>query len=219
MSLGVVTGMRAEAALVRRHTPLVASTGGRMLAADTKATELLERGATALMSFGIAGGLAPDLSPGTLVIGTAVLVRHAVIAADERWCARLIAALPDARAGLVLGGDRVLGAATQKAGLFARTNALAVDLESGGVARAAQTAGVPFVALRAIADPAARDLPPAALIGLKASGGIAFGAVLASLWRDRGQLPQLLQVGRDARAARAALLGGVRNLGSGLGMA
>jgi len=219
MSLGVVTGMRAEAALVRRYTPLVASTGGRMLAADTKASELIERGATALMSFGIAGGLAPDLAPGTLVIGTAVLVRHATIAADAGWCARLAAALPAARAGLVLGGDRVLGAATQKASLFARTHALAVDLESGGVARAASTAHVPFVVLRAIADPAARDLPPAAIIGLNAAGGIALGAVLASLWRDRRQLPQLLQVGRDARVARAALLGGVRNLGSGLGMA
>src|SRR4051812_34799807 len=158
MTLGVVTGMRAEAAIVRRHTKLMASTGGRLLVADAKAGELLEHGATALLSFGIAGGLAPDLAPGTLVIGTAVVVRHATLQCDAVWCARLAAALPDARSGLVLGGDRILGEAAQKAALFKRTNALAVDLESGGVARVASTAGVPFVVLRAIADPAARDL-------------------------------------------------------------
>jgi hopanoid-associated phosphorylase len=219
MTLGVVTGMRAEAALVRRHTRLVVSTGGRLLVADTKAGELLERGATALVSFGIAGGLAPDLAPGTLVIGSAVVVRLGTVATDAAWSARLAAALPEARTGLVLGGDRILGDARQKAALFARTGALAVDLESGGVARAATAAGVPFVVLRAIADPAARDLPPAALIGLNAEGGIALGAVLASLWRDRAQLPRLLQVARDARVARAALLRGVRHLGAGLGMA
>jgi hopanoid-associated phosphorylase len=219
MTLGVVTGMRAEAALVRRHTRLVVSTGGRLLVADTKAGELLERGATALVSFGIAGGLAPDLAPGTLVIGSAVVVRHGTVATDAAWSARLAAALPEARTGLVLGGDRILGDARRKAALFARTGALAVDLESGGVARAATTAGVPFVVLRAIADPAARDVPPAALIGLNAEGGIALGAVLASLWRDRAQLPRLLQVARDARVARAALLRGVRHLGAGLGMA
>jgi hopanoid-associated phosphorylase len=220
MTLGVVTGMRAEAALVRRHATFVASTGGRLMAADAKASELLARGATALVSFGIAGGLAPELAPGDLVIASAVVVRHtAPIAADPAWCARLAAALPGARCGLVLGGDRILGTATQKAGLFARTGALAVDLESAGVARAAASAGVPFVVLRAIADPATRDLPPAALIGLTPAGRIALGKILVSLWRDRSQLAQLLQIGRDARAARAALLRGVRQLGAGLGMA
>lgn len=219
MTLGVITGMRAEAAIVRRHTKLVASTGGRLMEADTRASDLIQRGATALMSFGLAGGLDPALAPGTLVIASAVLVRHATIETDAAWRARLIAALPEAHTGLMLGGDRILGTVAQKAGLFTRTSALAVDLESGGVARAASAARVPFVVLRAVADPAARNLPPAALIGLDPAGGIALGAVLASLWRDRSQIPQLMQVGRDARAARAALLRGVRQLGPTLGMA
>jgi hopanoid-associated phosphorylase len=218
-AVGIVTGMRAEAAIARRCTRLVVATGGRPSAADTKAEELVARGAAALVSFGIAGGLAPDLPTGAVVVATAVVVRNATIATDAAWCARLLAGFPDAVRGVVLGGDRIIGRATQKAELHQRTGALAVDLESGGVARVAAEAKLPFVVVRTIADPAARDLPPAALVGLDRRGGVALAAVLGSLWREPGQLPKLLAAARDTRAALAALAHGARRLGAGLGLA
>ena len=66
-------------------------------------------------------------------------------------------------------------------------------------------ADIPFAVLRAIADPAERALPPAALIGLNAAGRPALGRVLLSLASQPGQLPALLQVARDTRRALAAL--------------
>ena len=215
-TFGIVTGLRAEAAIARRCAHLVASTGGRPADAELKAGELIERGAVALVSFGVAGGLAPQLAPGAVVVATGVIVRNATIATDAAWCARLVEALPRAVAGPVLGGDRVIARAQQKAELFRRTGALAVDLESGGVARVAANSGIPFAVVRAIADSAASDLPPAALVGLDRHGRIDVGAVLGSLWREPGQLGQLVATACDTRAAFSALRRGVRQLGADL---
>ncbi|MBI3517593.1 MAG: nucleoside phosphorylase [Proteobacteria bacterium] len=211
-AVGIVTGMRAEAAIARRCTRLVASTGGYSGDAEAKAGDLIERGAVALISFGIAGGLEPSLPTGALVVATGVIVRNATIATDAAWCARLLAGLPGAIAGTVLGGDRIICRAALKAELFERTGALAVDLESGGVARVAASARLPFVVVRTIADAAASDLPPAALVGLDRRGGVDVAAVLGSLWREPGQLAKLFAAARDTRAALAALRLGVRRL-------
>ena len=218
-TFGIVTGLRAEAAIARRCARLVASTGGHPAEAETKAGDLIDRGAVALVSFGIAGGLSPELAPGAIVVATGVVVRNATIATDAAWCARLVAALPGAVAGIVLGGDRVIGRATQKAELFRRTGALAVDLESGGVARVAAHARIPFVVVRAVADAATSDLPAAALVGLNRRGGIDVAAVFGSLWREPGQVARLFATARDTRAAFSALRQGARRLGVDLGAA
>jgi len=64
----------------------------------------------------------------------------------------------------------IAAAATAKAALHARSGAVAVDLEARSVAGAASRAGLPFLVIRAIADPAEHDLPPAASARLKPDG-------------------------------------------------
>jgi adenosylhomocysteine nucleosidase len=59
--------------------------------------------------------------------------------------------------------------------------------------------------VRAVCDPADRDLPPAALAALNSAGVIGLGRVLASLLRAPRQLPLLLGLARDASAARRTL--------------
>jgi adenosylhomocysteine nucleosidase len=61
--------------------------------------------------------------------------------------------------------------------------------------------------LRAIADPASRELPPAALVPLDGDGRPALVQVLASVMRRPQQLPTLFGVAREARQALAALVG------------
>jgi adenosylhomocysteine nucleosidase len=74
------------------------------------------------------------------------------------------------------------------------------------VARAGAALGIPFVVLRAIADPAVRDLPPAALVPLRMDGNPDVGQVFASLLRRPHQLPSLLALAREARFALQALV-------------
>jgi len=107
----------------------------------------------------------------------------------------------------VLAGDAVAADAAAKRALFATTAAQAIDLESGGVARVADLHGLPFAVVRAICDPAERDLPPAALVALDRAGAIGFLAVLRSVARRPGQIPGLLALGRDAARARRGLQG------------
>jgi adenosylhomocysteine nucleosidase len=80
-----------------------------------------------------------------------------------------------------------------------------VDMESGAVAAVAAAHGLAFAVLRAICDPAARDLPPAALAALDAGGAIMALRVGASVLRDPAQIPALFKLAADAARARAAL--------------
>ncbi len=88
----------------------------------------------------------------------------------------------------------------------------AIDLESGPVANVAHQAGLPFAVLRAICDPAERNLPPAALAALDHHGVIGLRCVLASLLRNRTQFPALIILARDAYVARSALIQRVKTI-------
>jgi len=189
-----VCGLAAEARIARR-----AGFAAVIGAGD------LPGGARCLVSFGIAGGLDPDLRPGD------VILTDAVVGEAEAWRGGMqpllgeLARRVGARDGPVFGAGAILATPAAKARLHRDTGALAVDLESAAVARAAAARGIPFVVLRAIADPAERDLPSAALLPLGAGGRPGYFRILRSVWRQPGQLPGLAGLAREARQALAAL--------------
>lgn len=176
--------------------------GGTPAGAAEAAARLLAGGVGGLLSFGLAGGLDPALQPGTLVIPGTILT------ATRTWTANadLTARFGGATGHVLLGDGAILATQAAKADAFRRTGAHAVDLESGAVAEAAVRRGVPFAAVRAICDPAERDLPPAALLALDRRGAIGFGRVLGSVLRHPAQVPALLALARDAALARKVLL-------------
>jgi adenosylhomocysteine nucleosidase len=112
----------------------------------------------------------------------------------------------------ILAASKIAATAHEKSLLYRRLRAVAVDLESGAVARVAGEKGLAFAVLRAIADPAELDLPRAAVSALDDEGRVRLGFVLCSILREPGQLPGLIKVGRDAKAARAALLERLKRL-------
>jgi hypothetical protein len=120
--------------------------------------------------------------------------------------------------GVVVGAADAVTYPLAKASLHKRWQALAVDLESGAVARACAEAGKPFAVLRAIADPASRSIPPTALLGITASGRMNPFAVARGVLAHPGDLPKLVKLGGEARAALAALAGATRRLGPALGL-
>ncbi|MDR3534974.1 MAG: hypothetical protein P4L71_00615 [Acetobacteraceae bacterium] len=105
----------------------------------------------------------------------------------------------------ILGGTAIAGTAAEKRRLWQATGAAAVDLESGAVARAAAAHGLPFAVLRAICDPAHRNLPPAALTALNSRGAIGLMRVIFSLIAHPGQFGALMALAADAAAARRTL--------------
>src|SRR5271170_654055 len=72
-NIGFVTGLAAEAALLRDKGFLVGIGGGLPDGAYRAADTLVAQGARALISFGLAGGLAPGILPGSVLVPTEVL--------------------------------------------------------------------------------------------------------------------------------------------------
>jgi nucleoside phosphorylase len=106
---------------------------------------------------------------------------------------------------VLLGADSIIASAEDKARLFASYGAVAVDMESHGAARAAKAADVPFAAIRAIADPAGRALPKAALGAVAMDGSTRVIATLLKCAKAPGDFPALLLLGRDSGAALKTL--------------
>ncbi len=206
--IGFVTGLAAEARLLRRTEFAVAVGGGTPEGAWHAAESLIEGGALALVSFGLAGGLRPGLLPGTVLVPSAVFESKQTYTCDN-WLMEL---LGGGTGRPILAGYRIAATAGDKALLYRRGRADAIDLESGAVARVATARGVPFAVLRAVADPAERNLPPAALAGLKEDGGIDLPRILLSVLGQPGQIAALLEIGRDAARARRALAARVKRI-------
>ena len=210
MSTVAIAGLAAEARIARRAGWSAVATGGDAARTRAAAERVLAAGADALVSFGIAGGLDPSLRPGSLIVPDAVIdeagMRQAV---DAVWQGRMTAALRQAGlacvGGDLLGGGAIAATPLIKSALRQKTRAVAVDLESHLVAREAARQHVPFLVLRAVADPAERYLPPAALIELSAGGRPRLGRVLLSLLCRPGQLGDMIRLAGDTRRALIAL--------------
>ncbi len=193
--------------------------GGSSLALANAIERELAAGAAAIISFGIAGALVSQLAPGALIVASTIVGSAENFPVDAQWTSALLRRLPAAIEAPLAGRDTLVGDPDSKARLHTETGASAVDMESHIAARAAAEHGLPFVALRAIADPLARTLPPAALIAMRADGGIDLHAVLRSVAHSPRQLPQLLRIALDAQRALGTLARGRRLLGNRLGYA
>ncbi len=202
--IGIVVGMESEARLARRlpGEVEVAVGGGTPDGARRAAERLLARGATGLVSFGLAAGLSPDLPPGSLVVPRRVIVDGIALSTDRDLSRRLGGVTPHD----LLHSERIVATAQDKQRLQQATRCAALDMESGAVARAALAEARPFAVLRAICDPAIRSLPPAALVALAPNGTIRLGQLIRSLARRPGQIASLTKLARDAARARRALL-------------
>jgi hopanoid-associated phosphorylase len=212
----------AVAGLVR-EARIAAGPGVRAIAAGGDARRLaatlereLSRGARALISFGVAGGLADGLSSGTWLVARAIVTPEGRWPCDARWAQALAERLPGAILADLAGVDTPVMASASKRVLRGATGAAAVDTESHVAAAIAASHGLPFAAFRVVADSAQRNLPPAASAAVSPDGRISGVAVLSSLARAPDQLPLLLRTAIDAKRAFGALLRGRRLLGPGL---
>jgi len=204
--LGVVTGLQSEARLVAGLPLRVVSGGGQAEATRHKIDALIAQGVSGLISFGIAGGLDPALRTGDLVISATVVDaagRH--YAGSPAWLERALGLLPSCAAGHVYASDRIVETTAEKHRLFTTFDALAADMESHHVARAAERYGLPFLVIRAVSDTAGETLPAGLAAGVDADGGTRILPILAGLGTGRLGLAAVMQAGRSAGKALKAL--------------
>ena len=224
--IGIVSALAAEARSLGPAAPhgaglrrladgaLLAVSGIGRAAADAAARRLVLAGATALASFGMAGGLDPTLICGAVLLPEEVAAldgtgsEAAVSATSRDWRQRLRAALPDsciACGGKLLSSERPIGYAAAKAAAWRSTRAAAVDMESAAIAQVAAQAGLPFIALRIIVDTAADELP-AAVIAASGGGQLRIGRLLAGLVRAPGDVGPMIRLSARYRIAKRVLV-------------
>jgi adenosylhomocysteine nucleosidase len=208
-----VVGLRREAAVLRGLEVVTVAGGGDP---GRLARELAEatKGADGIISFGMAGALAPDLRLGDWIIGE----RVGDLRCDPGWAAALARRLPGARTGPLHADGRLIADPAEKAMLHAASGSLAADMESHVAAEAAARSGLPFAVLRCISDEAATALPPAIAAAMKPGGRLALGAVLGSIIRAPGQVPDLLRTAAGFNRAFRALRSGAEQAGPRLAL-
>jgi adenosylhomocysteine nucleosidase len=221
--LGVVAALEAEARTlgpaVRRPDGLSCLGDGALLAvsgmgaslAAPAARRLVDAGVSALMSFGLAGGLDPALGAGRIVLPDEIVSSDgARITTSIEWRRHLrlaLALLEPVAVGKLLGSARPLESVADKAAAFRETGAVAVDMESLAVGEVAAAHGLPFIAVRVIVDGAA-DPVPGAVAAASRGGRLSvlrlIGAVLAAP-RDIADLMRLARRYRTATRSLAAV--------------
>ncbi|MBI0420553.1 MAG: phosphorylase [Nitrosospira sp.] len=229
--VGIVTAMRVEAScLTRADLPFneMTSLGERAAiwlsgmgekAARGAAEGLQQGGCTTLVSFGLAGALDSSLRPGDLVLPDSI---HAgrQLSVDLDWRNRLRQQLPahmKIASGILAASPNVLTSADAKRELAEATGACAVDMESGAVAQVAARAGIPFLAVRVIADPLDFSPPLPLLSAVRPDGSADPVRLMALILRRSVTLGTLLRLGSQLRTARATLLTVVKHAGTELG--
>lgn len=212
------TGLLFEARIAEQSKNVMAVAGGGNGAQlERRLLEVARIGASGIVSFGVAGALDPNLNAGDICLGSGAVTQNASFSADERWLRELRARVPDAKTVRTFATNVPVTSAREKAACFAARGCQIADMESHIAGRVAEKLGLPFAIVRVISDAAHCDLPPAALVGMRADGKTDAPAVLASLARHPRQLPSLIQLAAATAKARSGLLRCVRLLGPGLG--
>ena len=212
-----VVGMAFEARIAAGPgVQVVCRSAERELA--TVVQSAVRQGYRGMISFGVAGGLTRDLRAGDWVVASTVLESQNVRATDSAWSGKLLGMIAGAVHAPIVGVDDPVAEPAKKRELHKSTGAAAVDMESHVVARLAAAHQLAFAAVRVIVDPVDRQLPPAALLGMRPDGRADVAGVLRDLMARPSQLSPLARIAVDAFAARAAMLRVRRSLGPHFGL-
>jgi adenosylhomocysteine nucleosidase len=209
----IVVGLAFEARIAAGPgIQVICGGNGRNLAATLTAAiaeaRMLFGDCPGIVSFGVAGGLAPQLRPGTCVIGSAILSGSKRMPTNQKWSRQLLQTFPDAVSGMIMGVTAPVSDPRDKRALHLNTGAIAVDMESHVVATVGAAHGLPVAAMRVITDPAERALPASAVAAMRPNGTTNIGAMIRAMLMRPREIPALFQTAFDGLAARATLIRG-----------
>lgn len=188
---------------------LIAHSGAGFKNARVAAELLISQGATRLISWGCAAALADNLKPGDLTLPPTLLdANHLQIASNSAWHSytqNLLANSLPVHSGALLESQEIVALSHEKKHLHLATNAIVLDMESVAIAKVALQNNLPFLAIRAIADPVTMDLPKAVVHALNEQGEIILPRLLSYLLVHPTELAGLIQLGLHFHAAKKTL--------------
>jgi len=200
-------------------TLVLAYSGAGANNAEVAAKLLITQGATHLISWGCAGALSVSLQSGNLLLADSLIdAEGATLDVDTSWHRQVRTVLEKLlalsahkpnfvlRCGALLESKTLVSTSHDKHKLHQQTNALALDMESIAIAKVAQTYALPFLAIRAIADPVTMDLPAAVSYAFNEQGDVELGKLLRFLLAHPSELKGLITLGQHFNAAKNTLI-------------
>lgn len=177
------------------------------------ASELLvAQGANQLISWGCAAALDKSFRPGDLVLANSCVDADNIEfdLNNESWLTHTKVCLGkrltvNIYTGKLAESKNIVASSHDKAKIADATGAITLDMESIAIAKAAQNHHLPFLAIRAIADPLAMDLPAAVSHALNDQGDVVLGKLLTYLLLHPVELPGLVRLGLHFNAAKKTL--------------
>jgi nucleoside phosphorylase len=158
---------------------------------------------------GLGGGLDPDLKIGDVVIDDAAgLISEA--------CEENLSAAVNWRRGKIHTVDTIVATPAEKAELFRRSGAAAVDMENAAVRAMAKKAGVAFLGIRAISDTANQSVSPKVVGMVDEFGRPKILELAKTLLRKPGLFGELMRLGEQSKRAATAMGKAVRMVVKGL---
>src|SRR6185369_8075330 len=128
-----------------------------------------------------------------------------VTPSDHRAAAALA---PSAPTGRLITTREVIATPEAKAALFARTGAVAADMESSVILAAAAAAGLPSLVVRAVSDAAHDTLPPELIRLVTPEGRLRVAGAAVALIAHPAVVPRAIELRRATQRAlgKVALL-------------
>ncbi|MEI6708756.1 MAG: phosphorylase [Methylococcales bacterium] len=195
-------------------TVVLAYSGAGANNAKAAAELLVSQGATQLISWGCAAALSSNLQSGDLVLANAMCDADGVtLTVNADWHHHVKSVLSKLacesgfalRCGDLLESKSLVSTSHDKQQLHQQTRAIALDMESVAIAKVAQYHALPFLAIRAIADPVTMDLPKAVSHALNKQGDVQLGKLLKYLLWHPSESKGLLILGQQFNAAKHTL--------------
>jgi len=228
MPLGIVAALPAEAKCLagwpdayqvldislpppskQTQKPLLSISGIGPEAAKAAASNLVNHGATGLLSWGCASALSERLEPGDLLLPEIVLAEEGqLFHTHEIWRKRLTEQVTDTlkwHEDMLVESSKMIFGVEEKQGLANTSDAIAVDMESASIGRVASQASIPFMVIRAVADTVDEGLPSCIAKAMDHKGRLQIQRLLPTLFRQPVLWPQLIRLGRHFHAATRIL--------------
>lgn len=188
---------------------LIALSGTGIDNAQSAAQQLINQGAQQLIIWGCAGALAPHLMAGDLILAQSVLLSdNTLLETDLIGREQVIKSLNHVipyYSDSLLETKQIISSAVDKTTAYQHSSAIAVDMESGAVARIAKQANIPFIVIRSIVDPANFSLPHAVQYATNNQGNISMRKLLLYLCMHPTELPNLIKLSQHFNAAKQTL--------------
>jgi adenosylhomocysteine nucleosidase len=197
-----------ECALISENT-LVAHAGTGPNNA-IKATELLlAKGSTKLISWGCAAALDHSLNAGDLCLPKIIIAenqqRYPTHSDWQQHTTKLLSELQAIHSDPLSESHSLVSTRSEKKVLRDAFGSVALDMESAAIAEIAQKANIPYLVIRAIADPSDMDMPDAIPYALNNEGTVDIKKLIIYLLTHPDEIPSLIKLGIAFQSARRTL--------------